>query len=327
MNYKDLWVEKQRPTTVDRLLLSDEMKVFLQNVALEKNIPHLLFVGPPGTGKTTTAKIIVKSILQAEYIYINASDQNSVDTVRGLITNFIQTKSMDGRMKIVILDEFDGMSGVASNGSSAQQALRNIMEEYSAYARFILTCNYIHKVIEPIRSRVQEFYFQPTYQDFLKRCVEVLKSESVVLEADQVENFKNTTKVYYPDLRKCLNILQQCSITGKFIYNDSIRGETYIIAHQCLEYLYKNVDINELRKYVIDNESKFNRDYHALLKEFFEILYNSKMETIKSDLLCTVAEGMAQHNLVIDKEINFIATCLKIGKLLAKVATTQEYKG
>ena len=281
--------------------------------------PHL-YVTPNGIihHNTTLAKIIVNDILKCQYLYINASDQNSIDTVRGVITNFIQTKSIDGKLKVVILDEADGLSRGGGSGSSAQESLRNVMEEYSAYARFILTANYAHKILEPIMSRVQTFYICPEQKDFLKRCLEILKSENIILLPEQKPSLLKLIDGYYPDLRKCINELQKYSITGTFKTPEHNTDQEILnIAKTCLNMLKDKLDIISIRKYIIESEKNFKADYQILLKKLFEEFFNSDLDIAKKRLiLIIISEGLYLHQIVLDKEINYFSTMIKIGNVI-----------
>jgi DNA polymerase III delta prime subunit len=316
MDFQDLWVEKWRPKKSKDILLSKELREFIDNIEKSeiKNIPHLMLYGPPGCGKTTIAKVIVNDILQVEHLYINASDQNGIETVRGIITNFIQTKSFDGTRKVVLLDEFDGFSSHSGGGSSAQQSLRNMMEEYSNNVRFILTCNYVQKVIEPIWSRVQSFYVQPELIDFQKRCLEILKAENVQVPAESKVAFFDLIKDTYPDLRKCLNELQKCSTTGVFKMTATSEKHIQQIITDYWSRILSKQPYNEIRKYIIDNEKMFKGDYNVLLKVLFEFVYqvDGLTELQKKKTMLIISEAMYLNNIVMDKEINFFAMTLKI---------------
>ena len=162
-----IWTEKYRPKTLNEMVLSPDNRNYFSS--LKGEVPNLLFIGTPGIGKTTIAKVIVQDILKCQYLYINASDENGIDTIRNKVNNFSQTKSFDGNIKIVILDECDGIT------IDGQRALRNTMEEYSAYTRFILTANYKHKIIPPIQSRAQCFDLNPVISDVVTRIGYILK--------------------------------------------------------------------------------------------------------------------------------------------------------
>jgi len=155
MNFSNLWIEKYRPKTLDDIILSDDTRNFILSCKDKKEIPNLLFSGIQGIGKTSLAKIIVNDILACQYLYINASDENGIDTIRNKVVGFSKTKSLDGNLKVIILDEVDGIS------LEAQKALRNTMEEYSFNTRFILTGNYKHKIINALISRCQELNLTP----------------------------------------------------------------------------------------------------------------------------------------------------------------------
>ena len=321
MDFTDLLVDKYAPTTLDDLMLSKGNRKYFESLAKQENksIPHLLFFGSAGTGKSTLAKIIVRDILQCQYLYINASDQNSIEVVRGQIKNFIETKSIDGKIKVVILDEFDGMAGERDNGTSPQKALRNMIEEYSKYARFIFTANNINKIIDPISSRVEDFYFQPDYNDYLKRCIKILKLEKINLPAEEYDNFKNMVKCTYPDMRKVLNKIQKYSINKEFrFFEVDISAEITAIIDTVVNMLKKNDSLYNVRKHIITNEKTFNSDYHSLLKYLFEYIYNDVTleASNKKQILLIIADSMYNHQIVMDKEINFTATLLKICGLL-----------
>ena len=172
--FGSLWIEKWRPKTLDEIVLSKDDREFFNSLKAKGEIPHLLFAGPAGVGKTTTAKVIIRDALgEPNFLYLNASDENSIDVIRSKVVSFAQTKSFDGRMKIVLLDEVDGLSG------PAQDALRNTIEEYSSNNRFIMTCNYLHKITRPIQSRCTIVNLLPPAEGIVGRISEILKAENI----------------------------------------------------------------------------------------------------------------------------------------------------
>ena len=304
MNFTDIWVEKYRPSTLDDIVLSKDARDYFSNVKQSGNLPNLLLVGSPGVGKTTLAKIIINDILQSQYLYINASDENGIDTIRTKVINFAQTQSIFGTIKVIVLDECDGLS------LDAQKALRNSMEEYHDIARFVLTANYQHKIIPALQSRCHTFVFTPPKEEYIKRVLHIIKEEKVDIEHDHLSEMINKS---YPDLRKCINSIQKYNITGK---KGNVLSNAESIVVECLA-LLKKKDIYKARKHIIENESLFSNDYDMLFKTLFEQLYNNKLSLSADknrDCMITVSEYFYRNNIVIDKEINFFTCLIEISR-------------
>jgi replication factor C small subunit len=302
--YKNLWVQKYRPQTLKDLVLSEENREFFSKI--DEDTPHLFLYGNAGTGKTTLAKIIVHDILKCQYLYINASDENGVDTIRNKVTSFSQTRSLDGKKKVIILDEFDGTT------PEAQRILRNIMEEYSSTTRFILTANYINRVIEPIQSRCLLFNIIPKLDQTVFRCVDILKKENIKIESekDLVDFVKNN----FPDIRRIINDLQKFSISGTLKIKQSNEIKSY--AKRILEDLLTKKNIIDIRKFIINEERNFASDYQTLLKELFDLVYESKInEDTKKAAMLEIGEHLYRDNFVIDHEINCFCCILNLSKL------------
>ena len=277
--------------------------------SLKGEVPNLLFVGTPGIGKTTIAKIIVQDILKCQYLYINASDENGIDTIRSKVSGFSQVKSIDGNIKIVILDEADGIT------IDGQRALRNTMEEYSAYTRFILTANYKHKIIPAIQSRTQYFDLNPNINDVVGRVLNILKAENITIPTTEKVNLVKVIKDNFPDIRKTVNTIQKYCVTGtlQVTINVNTKGITSDI-HGFI----KSNKLIELRKYLIDNESDFQSDYSSVLKGYLNFLYESDVKDDKKrEAIIVIAEYLYRDALVLDKEINAYACFLNISKLIA----------
>jgi len=200
MTISDIWCEKYRPSTLDEIVLDKSTKTYFNKVRSEENIPNVLFVGKPGIGKTSLAKIIVKNILKCQYLYINASDENGIDTIRTKVLNFAQTKSLFGQIKVIILDECDGLS------IDAQKALRNSIEEYHDLTRFVLTANYKHKIIPALQSRCQIFNISYDKKEYLAKLISIVKAEELKINK---EDFTKIIDNCYPDFRKGINALQK----------------------------------------------------------------------------------------------------------------------
>lgn len=297
--FNNLWVEKYRPGTLDDIMLPSSVKLKFSEYQVAESCPNLLFVGVAGIGKTSLAKITVNDLLKSQYLYINASDENGIDTIRNKVTRFAQIKSMDGKIKIIILDEVDGLS------IDAQRALRNTMEEYSKHCRFILTANYNHKVIPPLQSRAQAFDVTPTSSQCFNRAKYILDQEQVEFTDIQVQK---VVDAHSPDLRKVINELQKQTIAGKLTISLTSQTPKFI------ENIYKLVTdgkVMMLRQKIIENESVFNKDYVELLRSLFNHVCDCRSigEKVKQQHLVIISEHIYRSAFVVDQEINFFS-CL-----------------
>lgn len=302
--FDSLWIEKYRPQTVQDLVLSPDNRAIIDKFVTQNDIPQLLFVGHAGIGKTSLAKIITKDILECQYLYINASDENGIETIRSKVTNFSKTKSYDGSIKVIVLDEVDGLT------IDAQRCLRNTMEEYSEFARFILTANYNHKVIPALQSRCQSLDLVPPLDMFIDRCLHVLKCENVELSDIDNVDIKALCRVCYPDLRRAINEIQLRVVDGKLTHRNINNVDDFV------NNIYKLVSSGKtlkLRKLIIENESKFNGDYQSLLKTLFDHVHDVDIDPdTKRKQLIIVAEHIYRSAFVADQEINFFSCLLSL---------------
>jgi replication factor C small subunit len=288
------------------MVLGEENLKYFCN--LDENTPHLFLWGRAGSGKTSLAKMIVNDILKCQYLYINASDENGVDTIRTKVISFAQTKSFDGNIKIIILDEADGLT------KEGQRILRNVMEEYSSNVRFILTANYYNEIIEPIESRCLIFNLKPTLDNSVKRCLYILKNENVNIPDDIEYLLKSFIQKRNYDLRRVINDLQKFSIDGNLNLNPTLTPVSGI-AQNILKSLIKKESILDIRTYIISEENNFESNYQNLLKEMFDIVFNLKLsEQKKKDILLELGEYMYRDNTVLDHEINFFCCILSLEK-------------
>ena len=296
VEFDKIWVEKYRPTKLDDLILDEaSLRVVSQ---FKDEIPNLLFVGSPGTGKTTLARIIVNDILGCNFLYINASDESGIDTIRHNITNFAQTKSFDGGVKVVVLDEADGLT------SQAQAALRNTMETYAKYCRFILTANYKHKIIPALQSRCQSIDLKPEIKQAAKRCFNILKQENVTVSDEQKVKFGQLVKRTFPDLRKTINELQKSVVDGELLIDSNGSDSELLTA------VTKGLqeDSLKVRKFLIENEDRFQGDYDTLLANLLDYLYDQPIDEFKKKQMITIiADHLYKSSFVLDKEINAFA--------------------
>ncbi len=304
---KELWVEKYRPKTVDGYVFRDDhQKTQVKTWIKDKSIPHLLLSGAAGIGKTTLAKILINELGIEEYdvLEINASRTNSVDDVRDKITNFVQMIPF-GPFKVVLLDEADYLS------PNAQAALRGVMEEYHATARFILTCNYPSRIIPALHSRCQGFHVERTDQtEFTARVATILVEEGVEFDLDTLDTYVRTT---YPDLRKCINLVQQ-NVNDSHL-NMPSKGDAgesdYKI--QMVE-LFKKGKISDARKILCGKvRPEEIQDIYTWMYQNLELF--GKDEETKDQALIIIKQGLVDHAIIADPEINLAATLVKLSRL------------
>ena len=303
---KELWVEKYRPNTVDGYVFRDAgQKKQILTWIKDGSIPHLLLSGSPGIGKTTLAKLLLHELEIPEYdiLEMNASRERGINEVRDRITNFIQMMPF-GPFKVVLLDEADYLT------PEAQAAMRGVMEEYSNTSRFILTCNHPNKIIPAIHSRCQQMHFASIDQtEFTARVATILVEENMEFDLDTLDTY---VKVTYPDLRKCINFVQQNCQDDRLVGAKESDAGTADYRIQMVE-LFKARKITEARKLICSQARPEEMD------EIYRWLYDNVSifgdEAIQDKAILIIKQGLVDHTLVMDPEINLAATLIRLAHL------------
>jgi DNA polymerase III delta prime subunit len=305
---KQLWVEKYRPSTVDGYVFVDEaQREQVESWIRDGSIPHLLLSGAAGTGKTTLAKVLITELGVDEYdvMYVNGSKEGrKIEWVDRLIS-FVQTMPF-GRFKVVLIDEADYM-----NKESVQPALRNLMEDYSSTVRFIMTCNYPHKIIDPIHSRCQGFHITKTdHTEFTARVATVLVEENMVFDLDVLDTYVKAT---YPDLRKCLNLVQMNSQSGTLSPPSATDRATRDWKLDCVD-MFKRGQIRQARTLLCQSSTPEEAE------DVFRWMYDNldlwgKTDEQKDQAVVIIRNGIVNHTSVADVEINLSATLIELANI------------
>jgi len=305
---KELWVEKYRPNTVDGyVFVDDAQREQVAQWIKDGTIPHLMLSGSAGTGKTTLAKLLINELGVDEYdvMYANGSKEaRKVEWVDKLI-GFCQTMPF-GKFKVVLIDEADYM-----NPNSVQPALRNLMEDYSQTVRFILTCNFPNKIIAPLHSRCQGFHITKTdHTEFTARVATVLVTEGIEFELDTLDTYVKAT---YPDLRKCLNLVQPNSVTGTLVAPSAADKSARDWRLDCVD-LFKHGKIREARTLLCQSSSPEEAE------EVFRWMYDNldlfgDTPERQDQAIVIIRNGLVNNNAVADVEINLSATLIELGQI------------
>ena len=295
-----LWVEKYRPTTLDTYIgnehLKSKVKVYLES----GDLPHLLLFGKAGTGKTTLAKLLVNNI-NCDYLYINASDENSVDVVREKVKNFASTMGFQD-MKVIILDECDYIT------PNAQAALRNLMETFSKHCRFILTCNFVERIIDPIQSRCQSFQIiPPDRKQVAVHMSNILQSENVTSDNKDIVTLVNGG---YPDIRRVINSAQRQVVDSKLVIDEAMitQNDYKLLLLEILKTQDKKNSFKNIRQLIADSKVT---DFSDLFRLLFDTIDDWGKGHI-AECILLLSQYQQSDAVVVDKEINIMAMFTEI---------------
>ena len=299
-----LWVEKYRPNTLQTYIGNDHLKSKVSVYLESGDVPHLLLFGRAGTGKTTLAKLIVNNI-DCDYLYINASDENSVDVVREKVKNFASTLGFSD-MKVIILDECDYIT------PNAQAALRNLMETFSKSCRFILTCNYVERIIDPIQSRCQSFQIiPPDRKQVAMHLSDILQQEKVDTKVDDIVTIVNGG---YPDIRRVINASQRQVVDGKLVIDEgmTIQNDYKLKVLDILKTQDKKNSFKNIRQLLADSKVT---DFSDLFRLLFDTVDDWGRGHV-AECILVLAQYQQSDAVVVDKEINIMAMFIElIGKI------------
>jgi len=305
MSDKHLWVEKYAPTKISECVLPVKLQEEFSNM---ETIPNMLFIGDAGVGKTTVAKVLCET-LNIDMLFMNASTERGIDEVRNTIQSFASTTALFGDYKVLLLDEADNLT------PDAQKALRALIEAYQNNCRFILTCNYPHKLIAPLRSRMQEYNFAyPTdgkqlQNTFVKRLLEILSKEKVALRKEDVPVLQSLVSLTYPNWRKCIHTLQRISSSGSIDGNIVAQVKEEHIS--TLFALLKAKNFTKMREWVAENLSQGVSDADVIKGIYVEMKKYLKPQSLPQCVLL-LADYQQKAAVAANVEVNTVALCVEL---------------
>lgn len=293
------WVLKYSPLSINDMVLDKNIKDTFNNIINNKNLSNICLEGNPGIGKTTLARILVKE-LNCEYKFQSCSSDGSIDMIKTTIQDYCQLFTEQGKIKVIILDEADQLS------QQAQMALRNIIVDSMKDTRFILTCNYIDKIIPAIQSRCTPIKLKFSVEDVAKFIIKILKAENIKFTKENLSIFfSNILKRQFPDIRSIIEKLQMSCSSGELIINSSINN---IVEDEAVNVILDNNDPKSIREWLLNNEDKFSGDYIKLAGNLFNSITDPKQ-------LLIIADYIYKMTIVFDKEIQFYAMLISLKEL------------
>jgi len=300
-NHHGLLVEKYRPTDLENFVGNDHVKTQIQTFLNQNDLVNMLFYGPAGSGKTTLAKLIVKN-LDCDHLLINASDERGIETIRDKVSGFASAASFKP-LKVVILDEADFLT------IQAQASLRNVIETFSRTTRFILTCNYVERIIDPLQSRCQTLkIIPPSKKEVAVHLAEIMALEGIKYDLEDVKTIVNQ---YYPDLRKCLNTIQLSTQDQKLVIDKSILVSSNYMAQVLKELSKAKPNWREIRQIIVNSNTQ---DFEEIMRYLYD---NASVyaEGKEGMVAIYINEYSYQSNFRIDKEINFMGLIARLIEL------------
>ncbi|RPF76139.1 MAG: AAA family ATPase [Rickettsiales bacterium TMED254] len=305
MSVDFLWVEKYRPQTIEDVILPERLKKPFELIAESGKLPNMLFTGTAGTGKTTVAKALCKQ-LNLDYIIINASEDGNIDTLRTKIKQFASSVSLQGGYKVVILDEADYL-----NAQSTQPALRGFIEEFSKNCRFILTCNFKNRIIEPLHSRCSVYEFNSNKKElvtlaefFMKRLINILNKEQVKYDD---KSLVELIMKHAPDWRRIINELQKLSYGGIFSFSNSINVSSDVYSDLFVN--LKDKDFKKMRSWVVNN---IDVDAAAIFRGVYDRMADKVSSQSIPQLVLILADYQYKNAFAADHELNVVACLTEI---------------
>ena len=305
-----LWVTKYNPQTINEMILTDELKNTFNSWIKNKSLNNITLYGIQGSGKSTLARLLAKELQCEQVLFQSCSIDGSIDMVKTKIKDFCDLYSGKNKFKIIILDEADSLTQGVGNNAGAQMALRNIILDALDDTRFILTCNYLDRIIPAIQSRCTPIKLDFSIQNVVKHIVNILTKENIKFNKDTLKTFVDfVVKRRFPDIRSIIEHLQISCQTGEL---KNLQSTNDVINDELIEFINDCNDINQIRTYLHQNEDKFSGDYVFLASRLFDYY------SFNTEIMLCIADYLYKMSIVLDKEIQFIGMIINIKKLLKK---------